>query len=83
MYEVSKQDWKLFNSKIGDWQEAYMDHLTKADIISYLDFFINAKSSFDKYSVAVEKWKSDREFISKYGTGNYQTYRVGSISRKY
>ena len=25
--EVSKQDWKLFQEKIGKWQEAYMEKL--------------------------------------------------------
>ena len=27
--EISKQDWKLFREKIGQWQEFYMDKLTK------------------------------------------------------
>ena len=27
--EVSKQDWKLFQEKIGKWQEAYMEKLIK------------------------------------------------------
>ena len=39
--EVSKKDWKLFRACIGEWQEAYMDRLTK----EYID-------SFNKYSQA-------------------------------
>lgn len=27
--EISKQDWKLFREKIGDWQESYMEKLNK------------------------------------------------------
>lgn len=27
--EVSKNDWKLFRARIGDWQEAYMGRLIK------------------------------------------------------
>ena len=27
--EVSKSDWKLFRTRIGDWQEAYMERLVK------------------------------------------------------
>ena len=27
--EVSKKDWKLFRACIGEWQEAYMERLTK------------------------------------------------------
>ena len=27
--EVSKNDWKLFRTRIGDWQEVYMECLVK------------------------------------------------------
>ena len=29
MVEISKQDWKLFREKIPEWQEHYMEQLTK------------------------------------------------------
>jgi len=29
MLEPSKSDWKLFREKIADWQERYMDRLTR------------------------------------------------------
>ena len=29
MNEVSKSDWKLYRSKIAQWQEDYMDRLVK------------------------------------------------------
>ena len=29
MMEISKADWKLFRSRIADWQEAYMERLIK------------------------------------------------------
>ena len=32
--EVSKNDWKLFRTRIGDWQEVYMECLVK----EYMDF---------------------------------------------
>ena len=32
--------------------------------------------------VAIEKWKSDREFISQYKTGEQAQYGVRSIYRK-
>lgn len=25
--EVSKQDWKLFQNRIGEWQESYIEKL--------------------------------------------------------
>ena len=27
--EISKADWKLFQEKLGDWQERYMDKLNQ------------------------------------------------------
>ena len=29
MIEISKADWKLFCERIGDWQERYMEKLSK------------------------------------------------------
>lgn len=57
--------------------------LTKNEIISYLDFFINQRKHRKNYEYAIDKWKSDREFISRYRTGEYTQYRIGSITRKY
>lgn len=37
----------------------------------------------DKYGRAIDKWESDREFISEYKAGSYTRYGVGGIYRKY
>ena len=29
MVEISKADWKLFRERIGNWQERYMEKLSK------------------------------------------------------
>lgn len=58
------------------------DILTRSDIISYLDFFINQRKYQPKYEKAIEKWVKDREFISEYKTGNYTEYGVKGIHRK-
>ena len=29
MVEISKVDWKLFREKVPEWQEHYMERLTK------------------------------------------------------
>ena len=29
MVEISKRDWKLFRERVSDWQERYMEQLTK------------------------------------------------------
>ena len=43
--EVSKSDWKLFRTSIGDWQEAYMERLVK-EYMDLLEGEENA-SSYD------------------------------------
>ena len=51
--------------------------LTKNEIISYLDYFIRYRKNQKnpdgslRYGTAIDKWKDDREFISKYEIGNY------------
>ncbi len=55
--------------------------LTRSEIISYLDFFINTKSSQEKFAKAVEKWEDDRDYIAQYNTGFYTKYGVGGIKR--
>ena len=57
--------------------------LTRSEIISYLDFFINQRKDLDKYGRAIDKWESDREFISEYKAGSYTRYGVGGIYRKH
>lgn len=57
--------------------------LTKSDIISYLDFFINQRKYQYRYEKAIEKWENDREFVSEYKSGSYTQYGVGGIYRKY
>ena len=42
--EVSKSDWKLFRTRIGDWQEAYMERLVK----EYMDLLVRAENASDK-----------------------------------
>ena len=54
--------------------------LTKNDIISYLDFFINQKKSRSQYEKAIEKWENDRDFVFSYKRGTYAMYGIGGIS---
>ena len=43
--EVSKNDWKLFRTRIADWQEYYMEHLVK-EYIGLLSSTENASYKF-------------------------------------
>ena len=57
--------------------------LTRNEIISYLDFFINQRKYQPRYEKAIDKWKDDREFISNYRIGEYTQYGVKGIHRRY
>ena len=59
------------------------DVLTKSEIISYLDFFINQRKHQSRFEKAIEKWESDKEFIEDYKNGSYKQYGVKGIYRKY
>lgn len=45
MYEISKSDWKLFREKVPEWQEHYMERLTK-EYIALLSSPGNASDHF-------------------------------------
>ena len=55
--------------------------LSKSEIISYLDFFINQRLSLDNMKDAVAKWKEDRIFVENYKNDEYDQVRVNSIYR--
>ena len=43
--EVSKSDWKLFRTRITEWQEAYMERLVK----EYIDMLKETGNASDKF----------------------------------
>lgn len=55
--EVSKSDWKLFRTRIGDWQEAYMERLIK----EYIDLLSGDENSSDKFWQLEERIKKDKK----------------------
>ena len=55
--EVSKKDWKLFRACIGEWQEAYMDRLTK----EYIDSLCGDENASDKFWKLEERIKKDKK----------------------
>lgn len=57
--------------------------MTRNDIISYLDFFINQRKYQHKFEKAIDKWTRDKEFIANYKSGEYSQYGVTRIYRKY
>lgn len=55
--EVSKSDWKLFRTRIGDWQEAYMERLVK----EYMDLLDGEENASDKFWKLEERIKKDKK----------------------
>ena len=55
--EVSKSDWKLFRTRIGDWQEAYMERLVK----EYMDLLVRAENASDKFWKLEERIMKDKK----------------------
>lgn len=56
--------------------------LSKSEIISYLDFFINQRASQSRMKIAISKWEADREFVEHYRIGEYTQYGVNAIYRR-
>ena len=55
--ECSKNDWKLFRSRIGEWQENYMERLVK----EYIQLLNSPENASDKFWKLEEKIKKDRK----------------------
>ena len=55
--EILKKDWKLFQQKIGGWQENYMEHLIKEYIKLLSKENVNAS---DKFWELEKRIKRDR-----------------------
>ena len=55
--------------------------MTKSEIISYLDFFINQRQGRSMYEVAIHKWSTDRDFVEEYRSGSYTRVGISGILR--
>ena len=58
MSDVSKKDWKLFQEKLPDWQEAYMEKLLK-EYIKLLQKKSNASDRFWELEKRIKKDKKN------------------------
>ena len=54
--ECSKEDWKLFRSKIPGWQEAYMERLNK----EYIQILSSEGKASDKFWELEKRIKEDK-----------------------
>lgn len=55
--EVSKSDWKLFRNRISDWQETYMERLTR----EYIDLLSGDENASDKFWKLEGRIKKDKK----------------------
>ena len=54
--EISKGDWKLFRSKLPEWQEAYMDRLNK----EYIQLLSEDAAASDKFWRLEKRIREDK-----------------------
>ena len=82
-YNVSEKD-NLSDSQRQNILALLIDHeiLTKAQIDKYLRFFIHSKKNNPIYENAVNKWRSDLEFVDNYKFNSNQRIYVNSLTVK-
>lgn len=54
---VNEKDWKLFRSRIPDWQEAYMDRLNH----EYIELLNGEGNPSDKFWALEERIRQDKK----------------------
>ena len=59
MRKFPEKDWKLFRSKIADWQEAYMDRLNH----EYIELLSGGEDPSTKFWALVDRIKDDRHRV--------------------
>lgn len=57
MVVISKSDWKLFREKLPDWQEHYMEQLTK----EYIELLSSPGNASDHFWELEKRIKKDRK----------------------
>ena len=57
MSRFSEKDWKLFRSKIADWQEAYMEKLNK----EYIELLSGEGNASDKFWTLEKRLREDKK----------------------
>lgn len=55
--ECTKSDWKLFQNRIAEWQEKYIDRLIK----EYIQLLCSSENTSDKFWKLEERLKKDRK----------------------
>ena len=56
MADITKEDWKLFRERIGEWQEAHMEKLNK----EYVELLSGDEPASKKFWALEERINSDK-----------------------
>jgi hypothetical protein len=57
MVEISKRDWKLFQERLPEWQEHYMERLTK----EYIELLSSPGNASDHFWELEKRMKKDKK----------------------
>lgn len=57
MYEISKSDWKLFQERVPEWQERYMERLAK----QYIELLSSPGLASEHFWELEKRIKQDKE----------------------
>jgi hypothetical protein len=57
MVEISKRDWKLFRERLPEWQEHYMERLTK----EYIELLSSPGNASDHFWELEKRIKKDKK----------------------
>ena len=57
MVEISKADWKLFRERVPEWQEQYMERLTK----KYIELLSSPGNASDRFWELEKRIKNDKK----------------------
>lgn len=57
--EISKTDWKLYRERVSDWQEHYMEQLTK----EYVELLTSPGNASDHFWELEKRIKQDKKHL--------------------
>ena len=57
MVEISKADWKMFRERVPEWQEHYMEQLTK----KYIELLSSPGNASDHFLELEKRIKNDKK----------------------
>jgi hypothetical protein len=57
MYQVKEKDWKLFRKMLPEWQDKYMERLTK----EYIELLSSDRQASDKFWALDKRIKDDKK----------------------